>query len=271
MLKALHLQGFVSRRVRTAVGYTHVLEAQGDGDLPPVVLLHGFAASGVQMVPLLVRLRRHVRRLLVPDMPGHGFSEVPVTGANRATLEVGLRETLDAMVQEPVVLFGNSMGGLAAIRYALERPEHVRRLVLCSPGGAAMEQSELDEFRSVFMVDSHSEAVQFVDRLLGRRSPLRHVLAVSVRRKLDRPHLGELIGSVTPEDFLLPEQLADLRMPILMVWGRNDEILPRAHRYFFVSHLPEHAHVIEPERMGHSPYLESPRELTRHILGFLRG
>ena len=54
-----------------------MLAAPGEGSLPPVLMLHGFGASGSQMLPVLLRLKRHARRIIVPDMPGHGFSEIP--------------------------------------------------------------------------------------------------------------------------------------------------------------------------------------------------
>ena len=265
----LKRQGFVSRQVTTAAGRTHVLEAQGEGALPPVVLLHGFAASGVQMLPLLLRLKRHVSRLVVPDLPAHGFSDVPAQGPHADALRVGLFETLDAVIDRPVVLFGNSMGGFAAIQYAMARRDNISHLILCSPGGAAMDQLALDDFRKVFLVDSHLEALDFVDRLLGKRSRLRHLLALSVRRRMGRPALRQLIESVTPEDLLLPAHLEELDMPTLVVWGQADRILPDAHREFFRTHLPGHAQMMEPARLGHSPYLESPGALTRHIVEFL--
>lgn len=265
----LRMRGFTSRDVQTSVGTAHVLEAPGQGSLPPLVLLHGFGASGVQMLPILVRLQRHSRRLLVPDLPGHGFSEVPKGGAMAEGLRQGLLETLDQIIDEPVVLFGNSMGGFAAITYAVERRAKVSHLILCSPGGARMAQHELDDFRRVFDVDTHADALEFVDRLLGKRSPFRHAMALSVRRRMRTPHLRALIGSVTPEDLLLPNHLSDLDMPILMVWGDRDGILPEHNREFFRAHLPEHAEIVEPAQLGHSPYLESPGALTRLILRFL--
>ncbi len=265
----LRMRGFQSRDIETSVGTAHVLEAKGQGSLPPLVLLHGFGASGVQMLPIMLRLQKHTRRLVVPDLPGHGFSDIPDGGQPADSLKAGLFETLDHMMDESMVLFGNSMGGYAAITYAVERPEHVDRLILCSPGGAHMGQEDLDEFRKVFNVDSHNDALEFVDRLLGKRSPFRHAMALSVRRRLSLPHLQKLMASVTPGHLLLPEHLETLTMPILMVWGQEDQILPDHSRDFFVNHLPDHAEVIQPDRLGHSPYLESPGALTQHILKFL--
>lgn len=264
------MRGFVTREIETSVGPTHVLEAPGQGDLPPVVLLHGFAASGTQMLPLLVRLQKSVRKLIVPDLPGHGFSAEPSTELESEGLRSGLFETLDAVIDEPVVLFGNSMGGYAAIAYALQGRPSVQRLILCSPGGAGMAQAQLDEFRKVFDVNSHGEALQFVDRLLGKRSAARHIMAMSVRRRFTNTYLRNLMASLTPDDLLSGADLQTLNMPILMVWGQRDRILPDHNREFFRAHLPSHTHIIEPAELGHSPYLESPAALTRHILRFLR-
>lgn len=245
------------------------MEAKGTGQLPPVVLLHGFGASGAQMFAFLSRLRSHVRRLIVPDLPAHGFSDVPSTGVTKENLQAGLFETLDRFINEPVVLFGNSMGGFAAIRYATAHPEGVQAMVLCSPGGAAMSDEELDAFRKIFFLNNHTDAVEFVERLLGKKSRLRHVFAVSVRRKLNRNQIRRLIEEVQPEDLLQPDELSGLKMPLFMIWGQADGILPRQSRHFFVDHLPHHARVLEPEALGHSPYLENPRALTTHMVSFL--
>lgn len=268
--RALLARGFHSQRILTSAGWSHVLHAEGEGQLPPVVLLHGFGASGTQMVPLLLRLRRYVRRLVVPDLPAHGFSDVPTGGVTKVNLQSGLFETLNQVIREPVVLFGNSMGGMAAIRYAASCIMPVRAMILCSPGGAAMSPAELDAFQRSFRLRRHKDAVKFVDRLLNKKkSPLRHVFALSVRRRLGRTELQRLMRSATPEDLLQSDELRALTMPILMVWGQADEILPRESRDFFVRHLPDHARILEPENLGHSPYLESARDLTRYVVEFL--
>ena len=118
------------RMVQTSAGEVHVLQAEGYGTLPPLVLLHGFSSAGVHFFPILGRLRRSVRRLILPDMPAHGFSATPRAGISGKMLRAGMREALNAVIDAPVVLFGNSMGGVAAIEYALHRPERVLGLLL---------------------------------------------------------------------------------------------------------------------------------------------
>lgn len=265
----LQARFFRSRRIRTSVGRMHLMDADGHGRLPPLVLLHGLSSTGVHYLPLVGHLRPHVRRLVLPDLPGHGFSESPLGGVRQDTLTAGLREALDAVLDEPAVIFGNSLGAIAAIRYARLRPERVRGLFLCSPGGAPMAQKELARFLDTFRVESHASAVAFVDRVFGRRNAFRHVLALGVRKRMHHPTVRSLIDGVTPEGLLKPEDLSGLKMPVFVSWGRRDCVLPRENLDFFRENLPAHAVVHEPLEHGHSPYLEDARGVGRAIVDFL--
>jgi len=264
---SLQLDGYRSRQVHTSAGRVHVLDARGRGHLPPVVLLHGISSAGVHFLPLLYRLRGRVRRLIVPDLPAHGFSERPSVVRPEA-LKDALVEAMDAVIDEPAVLFGNSMGGIAAVHYALARPERVRGLILCSPSGAAMDDAELRRFVGTFALDSHDAALQFVDRLFSRRNPMRHLFAWGVRRQFQSPEVRSLLSTTSPADLLTPEQLSSLRMPVLLLWGRDERILPRHHLDFFRQHLPQHARVEEPEGFGHAPHLDDADAVARRILAF---
>ncbi len=245
-----------------------MLEADGRGKLPTLVLIHGFSSAGVHYVPLLHALRRQFRRIVLPDLPAHGFSGTPSGGVRGETLQGGLTEALDAVLDDPVILFGNSLGGAAAIRYALTRPARVRGLILCSPSGAAMDADELARFAEMFRIESHGAALDFIDRVLAKRSAMRQVLAWGVRRKFQNPDMRALLDSITPDDMIDPAELRALRPPTLLLWGRDERILPASHLEFFRKHLPAHARVEEPHGFGHSPYLEDPARLSGDILRF---
>ena len=185
------------------------------------------------------------------------------------SLSTGLREALDAVLDEPAVVFGNSLGALAAIHYARLRPERVRGLFLCSPGGAPMEAPELTRFLSTFRVESHESAVAFVDRVFGTRVPMRHFLAWGIKRRMRHPGVRGVIENATPDVLLTRDDLAGLKMPIVLSWGRRDGVLPRGHLDFFRENLPPDTVVHEPENHGHSPYLEDASGVGRAIVRFL--
>lgn len=262
------LDGYRSRYVPTNAGRVHVLDARGQGPLPPVVLLHGLSSAGVHLLPLLRRLRGHVRRVVAPDLLAHGFSDSPPVMRSEL-MKSALVDALDDVIDEPSVVYGNSMGGLAAVHYALARPARVRALVLSSPGGAAMDEAELRRFARGFSMATHDDALRFVDRVLARKSRFRQLLAWGVRRQFRDPRVRALLSALAPADLLRPEQLAALSMPVLLVWGRDERILPRAHYEFFRRHLPGDARIEQPEGFGHAPYLDDAGAVARQILAFV--
>jgi pimeloyl-ACP methyl ester carboxylesterase len=231
------------------------------------VLLHGISSAAVHFLPLFPRLRGRVRRLIAPDLPAHGFSDSP-EDVCPGSLKDAMIEALDATLDEPAILFGNSMGGIAAIHYALARPERVRGLVLCSPSGAMMAEPELRRFVGTFDLDSHGAALAFVDRLFARKNRMRHVFAWGVRKQFREATVRALLSATSPADLLAPEQLSALEMPVLLLWGRDERILPPCQLEFFRRHLPPHARIEEPEGFGHAPYLDDADAVARRILAF---
>jgi pimeloyl-ACP methyl ester carboxylesterase len=181
-------------------------------------------------------------------------------------------EALDRTIDEPVVLVGNSMGGYAAVRYARSRPERVRALVLCSPAGALVGDAEdaLEEIRRVFRIRDHAAALEFLDRLLAKPPPLRHLFALALRRRFGQRDLRDLIERISAEDALAPDEVAGLAVPALLLWGDRDRILPESQLEFWRAHLPPDTPIERPRGMGHSPYLDRPGALSRRILEFAR-
>lgn len=254
--------------VQTSAGGVHVLDVQGSGKLPPLVLLHGLSSAGVHFFPMLLRLRRHVRRLIVPDLPGHGFSERP-RRFDAGTLQQGLFEALDAVMDERCWLFGNSLGGYGAIRYTLARRERVRGLVLASPAGAEMSAEELTQLRARFRLSRHGDALHFIDQLLARPSALRHLYAWGLRRTMRRTDVDAVFAAAESEPLLSATELAQLDLPLLLIWGQAERILPRRSLAFFRTHLPPHVEIHEPHDWGHSPFLDDAGAVTRRLLTFM--
>lgn len=246
-----------------------MLDAEGGGDLPPLVFIHGFSAAAVHYIPLFRRLRRHTRRVIALDLPGHGFSDLPVEGLHTDTLRDGLIEALDQLVTEPSVFIGNSLGGMAALRYAIDRPEQVDSLVLISPGGAPMEHHELQDFIESFAMPSHGHALDFVERLFDRSILARHVLAAGVRERFRRGPMQDLIRSIRQEHLLEADEVRGLKARTLLLWGKSERILPERGLTFFRDNLPADSSVIEPVGWGHSPYLDRPTEVADEVLRFL--
>ncbi len=266
---SLRLVGYRSRTVQTAFGDLSLLHSEGGGRFP-LMMLHGFSSEGVHYAPLLRFLRPQVSQVFLPDLPAHGRSSAPTTPILAGALREEIVKAFDQFIVEPTVIYGNSLGGLVALYYALARPEKVRGLILCSPGGAAMTEPELGDLRRLFQIRNYREALAFVDRLFVERSVLRRLIAWGVRRKFSDQDLQALLSGLKPTDLLRPEELATLKVPTLLTWGAEDRILPRSSLDFFRRHLPAATTVIEePSRHSHTPYLEDPHGVARRIVNFM--
>ncbi|HRI07016.1 MAG TPA: alpha/beta fold hydrolase [Nannocystaceae bacterium] len=268
--RRLNSLGLESRFAESPAGVIHYYESRSPGVLPPIVVLHGFGASATSFGPVLARLRHQSRRLVAPEAPGHGFSrgvrgDLTVHGAFEAVTDFLVR-TID----EPALLFGNSLGGAMAIRFAAAHPERVRGLVLSSPAGAPMADDEFAEVVRSFRVGNLGEGAALLRRLYHQAPWFAPLLAADLLRHFREPALRGLLDSFSPADLLTPAELAALSAPTLLLWGRSERLLPNAGLDFFRRHLPSHAAIEEPEDFGHCPNLDRPRQLAERITAFAR-
>jgi pimeloyl-ACP methyl ester carboxylesterase len=263
---ALHRTGVTSRRIETPVGRMHVLDGRGGGDGAPIVLLHGIGASATPYAPVLARVRPHVRRVIAPDLPGHGFSEAPPRGLDPDRLFEVVRDALDTVLDGPAVICGGSLGGALALRYAAERPHRTAALVLLSPAGARLTEDELDTLRGHFDMKDRRDALAFGRRLYHRPPRSLPLVAGEIRARLSRDVVRDLLASARTSHAVTPETLAGLTMPVVLVWGRSERLLPPSALAYFRAHLPAHARIEEPEGLGHCPHLDDPAQVARVLL-----
>ena len=116
----------MERRLELAGVSTAVLEG---GEGPPVVLLHGpgeFAAKWLRVIPYLVR----THRVIAPDLPGHGTSEVIDGPLDADRVLTWLGELIEHTCTSPPALVGHVLGGAIAARFAIDHSDRLDRLVL---------------------------------------------------------------------------------------------------------------------------------------------
>jgi pimeloyl-ACP methyl ester carboxylesterase len=261
--------GFRSHHVETDHGRVHVLDSGGERtDLTPLVLLHGLSACAADYGPVLKHLRSSGRRLVVPDLPGHGLSGPLVVKDFEAARE-SLSQALAQVIDRPAVFFGNSLGGFAGVRYANEQPDRVSGLMLSSPGGAPIAEHELEGILEHFRPGDLAKARAFVDTVAGRSHWSHGILAWGARVRFEQPGVRDLLHHATTDDLLAPHELSGLEMPVLFVWGQKERLFGPEQYEFFRRHLPGHTAFEEPENFGHAPFLGQARTLAERIEEFV--
>ena len=263
----LSSRGFKPRFFDSTLGEQRYFEFNGPGPRPTLVALHGLSSGAVPLGPIAWRLRDSYRRILIPDLLGHGMSATPEPCHTR-TLYAAMQEWLDATLEEPCVLFGHSMGGGFALNYALNRPDQVRGLVLISPAGAPLDPEAFDHWVTQFHIETPEAAKRFVSKLYTRLPWYASIVVQECRRLFRRDAITSLINSFDVSDSARPEQLAQLQMPVRIIWGGLEATFLPEQLEFFKAHLPEHAEFIEPAHFTHCPYLEFPDEVTGYVKSF---
>lgn len=267
---ALNRRGFESRAVRTRVGNVHAYDGRGAGDVAPVVMIHGIGSAATPFGPVLSRIHKHARRVTAPELPGHGFSDVPSMRMTPDLLTDAMRDALDHLIDEPAVLCGNSLGGAVALRYAIDRPEKVRALVLVSPAGARFSEAELDALRRTFDMGNHRDTVAFLERIYHRPPWFAPLVAGEVRELMQRRVVRDLLLSATPDHAPTPAEIGAITAPTLLLWGQSERLLPATALAYFRANLPAHAVVEEPHGVGHCPHFDDPGALAARIVAFAR-
>lgn len=266
-LRWLRLLGMRSRYVESSHGRMHVMDGPGRGELPDLVLVHGMSSRGTHYRRFIPRLLPHFRRIIVPDLLHHGLSHAPEGGIDGRMVTESLCEAVAEVIDEPAILFGNSLGGYGALQIAARHPDKVRGVLVASPAGAVMSMTEFRIMTSKFMVRTQRDAVEFVRRLFAAPVPLEWLVAHIVRGQLDMPYVRDFIEKMGEQDFIVPDICARIQAPTRVYWGQQEKMFIEDNLRYYLDHLPNVA-VRRPEGWGHSPFTERPDEVAEELRAF---
>lgn len=258
-----------------------------EGDGSPLVLLHGFGAHAFTWRHLIGPLAER-RRVIALDLKGFGASPKPADG-RYAPLDHAavVREFLAAEGLTDVVLVGHSFGGAVALLSALDEAaagpnaSRVRGLVLI--GSPAYRQA-VPRFIRLFRRRLVGELVLGVvpPRMLARAvlaegyADPRRIRAEQVEayaaplaeRRTARAILATARQLVPPDLDAITARYAGLRLPVLLVWGDRDVVVPVAIARRLHAALPG-AELVVIEDCGHIPQEERPAETLAALEAFL--
>jgi FAD/FMN-containing dehydrogenase/pimeloyl-ACP methyl ester carboxylesterase len=259
----------VERRLELAGISTPVLEG---GEGPPVLLLHGpggSAAHWFRVIPALL----NTHRVIVPDLPGQGSSEVTDGPLDADRVLAWLGELIERTCPSPPVLVGYALGGAIAARFAGAQGDRLSRLVLIDALGlAAFEPApEFGQALHAFLADptqrTHDALWEHCALDLNRlRERMDERWAPFVAYNVDRvgtPSVQAALGQLM-EQFATPADLARIAVRTTLIWGRHDSATPLAVAEAAATRHGWPLHVIED--CADDPPIEQPEAFLRVLL-----
>ncbi len=259
------------------------LRDEGPRDDPtPILLLHGTSDSlhtWDGWTPLLVASGRRVIRV---DLPGFGLTGPFPGGDHRiGAYPRFLSHLLDALQVRRAVVAGNSFGGQVALELALAEPDRIDRLVLVDALAYPRNASKVP---IGFLVASVPGLNRLMDYVLPRalvEGSVRSVYGDPSRvtpelvdryyelalREGNRAALRNRFGDLPDEAYA--QRVKRLRLPVLVLWGGRDQLIPIAAADRFLRDIPGSRLVTFPD-LGHVPQQEDPAVSVLPVLAFLR-
>lgn len=249
-----------------------------------LILLHGAGGSVEFWYYNIAALAQH-HRVIAIDMVGSGRSDKPSASYSLTYQAEFIREFMRVMGIESATLVGHSMSGGAALQLALLEPQCIDKLVLVGSFGLGREVALSARLATLplavrslqpspkVMRPMLKQNVYDVNAIPEEWINLRYPIFALPGRKdpliqMARTNLN-LLGTKPAVFRSIVDRLSTITVPTLVVWGKQDRIIPSDHAHVAAKRMPN---ALQPrlfDRCGHYPHLEHPTQFNQAVLDFL--
>jgi pimeloyl-ACP methyl ester carboxylesterase len=269
------------RREVEVVGATANYVEMGEG--PPLVLVHGLSGVWQNWLENIPHFARN-HRVVAVDLPGFGASPMPSWELSIPAYGRFLRDFCERLGIGRCSLVGNSMGGFIATEVAITEPGRVDDLVLVSAAGITWARARREP--AVMMARMGRAAAPALLKLQTssmRRPRLRKAAFQGVfydphglRREMlwenfvpamQSPGYYDAMSNLFGYD--IRDRLEEIGVPTLIVWGRNDRVVPVPAALSYKKRIGDNAELVIFDQCGHVPQIERPVRFNRVVERFL--
>ena len=261
-------------RAPAAGGIELAVTVTGDG--PPLLMIPGLGASRRVYASLIPMLTPRLR-VAVLDPRGVGESGATPGPYTMAQLAADAASVLDAAAEDSAAVFGASMGGMVAQHVALDHPERVSKLVLActGPGTPHAVLADRDATRALLGKGAKTpeEAYRIACTVLYSRAfqaTHQDFIEEQIRERARRPVTARAFSAqyeaVRHHDTW--DRLPSLRMPVLVVHGTEDDVMPPGNGELLAQRIPG-ARLVLLDGLGHLFFHEDPPRAAQTVLDFL--
>jgi len=232
-------------------------------DRTPLILIHGAGGSYLHWPGELRRLTGE--DVLAIDLPGHGASE----GEGRVSIIAyaeDVREVLDHLSLEQLVVAGHSMGGAIALQFCLDFPDRVQGLILIGTGARLQVNPQLIQYCGD--ESTYPDAVSLVVKWSFGKGADENLVAKAAARMAGTPARVLHTDFIACDEFDVRDQLSAINQPTLVICGEGDKMMPLHFSQFLSENIPGARLEIVPHA-GHMVMLEQPEVVAKLVKGFM--
>ena len=266
-------------------GLTVHVKTMGHGE-PVILLLHGFGASLFSWHAVMEPLSQH-GTVIAYDRPAFGLTERPMTwtGENpyssQASVDL-LLGILDHFNVQKAILVGNSAGGTVSMQFTLQHPERVQALILVDPavyeggGGPSWlrlfyKTPQMNHLGPLIVRSIQSSGLDLIKMAWYDPSKITPETMAGYTKLLKADNWDRALWYFTAasQPSNLPERLSEFTLPVLVITGDTDKIVPTEYSVRLAGELPNATLVVIPQA-GHVPHEEQPVAFMQAVAEFLK-
>ena len=246
----------------------HYVEA---GSGPTVILLHGLGGSSEVWQFNLTALAEKYH-VVVPDQIGFGKSDKPLVNYRIRTYVDFLDQFCKQLKIERASLVGNSMGGWIATAFTAAFPDRVDKLVLVDAAGYAPPK-DIDTRTFYALNPTTREGTRvllgkvFYNKLFQTDAAVEQAIASRLAAG-DGYTINRITESIIRGEDFLDDAVKTIKRPTLIIWGRQDGLVPLAEGEHFNKDIAG-SKLVVIDQCGHMPQIEKPAEFNAAVLKFL--
>lgn len=254
---------------------TSALQFESEGHGTPLVFIHGWGLNSGVWQPLKEQLKTDFQVITV-DLPGFGLN------ANHEMSPYTLNaisEKIQAVVTQPAVYIGWSLGGLVATRIAMTKPESTLALVTIASSPCFIETADWPGIKPAVLASFHQQLATSTEKTIAGFLRIQALGSPHVRHDIKQLHqlilqypqpnrqtLDDSLALLESED--LRDELANITVPFLRLYGRLDSLVPK--------NVAEQVALLAPasrqftfDQASHAPFISHPDEFYQLLLQWL--
>ena len=243
----------------------------GDTAKPTVILLHGLGGSLANWATNTAPLAQNYH-VIALDQVGFGKSDKPLLKYRVATYADFLDKFMSELKIETASLVGNSMGGWVAGLMAIKYPGRVQKIVLADAAGivpANFNEADLYQLNNSTRDEVRANMKRvFANPLLQNNDALVDQFLTARVVSNDGGTINSITDSIKRKEDFLNDRLGEIKKPTLIIWGKQDGLLPVADAYTFNKGIAK-SELLIFDNCGHVPQFEKAADFNKAVLAFL--